>query len=421
MTEIQPETILGMEAGRGRWLLVIFGMFINLCLGTIYSWSVFVAPLTTYFTKDLGQAVTANDVLMPFSVFLAFFAITMAFAGKYIEQYGPRNITIVGGILTGLGWLLASFATSVPMLYVLYGIIGGIGVGIAYGVPVAVAARWFPDRRGLAVGLTLLGFGFSAFFTANIAAYLIVAYGVMTTFRIFGIAFIILTVLLALPLKFPPAGWKPAGWVPPAPVAGQAVTCEFRRGEMMKTRSFYALWACYFIGCLAGLMAVGIAKPVGSDIGIEAGLATILVGVFAIFNGFGRPVFGALTDKLTPRNTALISFILIALVSVLMWQVPTVPVYILAFVVLWGCLGGWLAIAPTTTGCYFGTGDYPRCYGVLFLAYGAGAIAGPQLAGFIKTSTGSYIGVFPYVMVLAVIGFIIAFTMLKPPKAPEKS
>jgi OFA family oxalate/formate antiporter-like MFS transporter len=421
MTEIQPETILGMEAGRGRWLLVIFGMFINLCLGTIYSWSVFVAPLTTYFTKDLGQAVTANDVLMPFSVFLAFFAITMAFAGKYIEQYGPRNITIVGGILTGLGWLLASFATSVPMLYVLYGIIGGIGVGIAYGVPVAVAARWFPDRRGLAVGLTLLGFGFSAFFTANIAAYLIVAYGVMTTFRIFGIAFIILTVLLALPLKFPPAGWKPAGWVPPAPVAGQAVTCEFRRGEMIKTRSFYALWACYFIGCLAGLMAVGIAKPVGSDIGIEAGLATILVGVFAIFNGFGRPVFGALTDKLTPRNTALISFVLIALVSVLMWQVPTVPVYILAFVVLWGCLGGWLAIAPTTTGCYFGTGDYPRCYGVLFLAYGAGAIAGPQLAGFIKTSTGSYIGVFPYVMVLAVIGFIIAFTMLKPPKAPEKS
>jgi MFS family permease len=116
----------------------------------------------------------------------------------------------------------------------------------------------------------------------------------------------------------------------------------------------------------------------------------------------------------------MVSFVLIALVSVLMWQVPTVPVYILAFAVLWGCLGGWLAIAPTTTGCYFGTGDYPRCYGVLFLAYGAGAIAGPQLAGFIKTSTGSYLGVFPYVMVLAVIGFIIAFTLLKPPKAPAK-
>ena len=421
MTDNLPDTIIGMNAEKGRWVLVILGMLINLCLGTIYSWSVFVAPLTSYFTKDLGQAVTASDILLPFSVFLAFFAITMPFAGKYIEQYGPRNVTIVGGILTGLGWLLASFATSVPMLYILYGVVGGIGVGIAYGVPVAVSARWFPDRRGLAVGLTLLGFGFSAFFTANIAGYLIVTYGVMTTFRIFGSAFVILTILLALPLKFPRAGWKPAGWTPPAPVAGQAVTCEFRRGEMLKTTSFYALWACYFIGCLAGLMAVGIAKPVGSDIGIEAGLATVLVGVFAIFNGFGRPVFGALTDKLTPRNTAMVSFVLIALVSVLMWQVPTVPVYLLAFVVLWGCLGGWLAIAPTATGCYFGTGDYPRCYGILFLAYGAGAIAGPQLAGFIKTSTGSYLGVFPYVMVLAVIGFFIAFALLKPPKAPEKA
>ena len=420
MTESVPETIMGMETDKGRWVLVIIGMLINLCLGTIYSWSVFVAPLTNYFTKDLGQAVTANDVLLPFSVFLAFFAITMAFAGKYIERHGPRNVTIVGGVLTGLGWLLASFATSVPMLYVLYGVIGGIGVGIAYGVPVAVAARWFPDRRGLAVGLTLLGFGFSAFFTANIATYLIGAYGVMTTFRIFGIAFVILTILLALPLKFP-RRVETCRVDPPGTGSGQAVTCEFRRDEMLKTTSFYALWACYFIGCLAGLMAVGIAKPVGSDIGIETGLATVLVGVFAIFNGFGRPVFGALTDKLTPRNTAMVSFVLIAIVSVLMWQMPTVPVYILAFVVLWGCLGGWLAIAPTTTGCYFGTGDYPRCYGVLFLAYGAGAIAGPQLAGFIKTSTGSYLGVFPYVMVLAVIGFIIAFALLKPPQAPVKT
>ncbi|MCK9592258.1 MAG: OFA family MFS transporter [Methanoregula sp.] len=417
MTGNLRETIMGMEAEKGRWGLIIFGMLINLCLGTIYSWSVFVTPLTSYFTKTLNQAVTASDVLLPFSVFLAFFAITMPFAGKYIEKYGPRNITIVGGILTGLGWLMASFATSVPMLYVLYGVIGGIGVGIAYGVPVAVAARWFPDHRGLAVGLTLLGFGFSAFFTANIAGYLIGSYGVMTTFRIFGIAFVILIILLALPLKFPQAGWKPEGWTPPAPVAGQAATCEFRREEMLTTTSFYALWACYFIGCLAGLMAVGIAKPLGSDIGIEAGLATALVGVFAIFNGFGRPVFGVLTDKLTPRNTAMVSFILIALVSLLMWQMPTVPVYLLAFVVLWGCLGGWLAIAPTATGSYFGTCDYPRCYGVLFLAYGAGAIAGPQLAGFIKTTTGSYLGVFPYIMVLAVTGFVIAFAMLKPPKA----
>ncbi|MCX6689633.1 MAG: MFS transporter [Methanoregula sp.] len=221
-------------------------------------------------------------------------------------------------------------------------------------------------------------------------------------------------------MRFPRAGWVPRGWTPPAPKPGEHKTCEFTRAKMLSTTSFYALWVCFFIGCLAGLMAISIAKPVGTDVGIETGLATVLVGIFAIFNGFGRPVFGALTDKLTPRNTVMVSFVLIGLVSLLIWQIPTVPVYLITFVVLWGCLGGWLAIAPTACGSYFGTCDYPRCYGVIFLAYGAGAIAGPQLAGFIKTSSGSYLGVFPFVLVLAVIGLVIAYAMLKPPKVPTQ-
>jgi len=409
------ESLFGMPAEKGRWGLVILGMIINLCLGTIYSWSVFVGPLTAYFSTTLGQTITASEILMPFSVFLAFFAIAMPLTGKYIETLGPRKVTIIGGILTGLGWLFASTVTSVWMLYIVYGVIGGIGVGIAYGVPVAVAARWFPDRRGTAVGLTLLGFGFSAFLTANIAGYLINSTGVMNTFRVFGVAFIILIVLLALPLRFPAAGWKPAGWVPPVPKPGEEI-CECNRSAMIRTPAFYGLWICYFIGCLACLMAISISKPVGTEIGIATGLATFLVGFFAIFNGGGRPVFGALTDRFTPRNTALLSFVLIAAASVLLWQIPSVPVYICSFAILWGCLGGWLAIAPTTTGSYFGTCDYPRCYGVVFLAYGAGAIAGPQLAGFIKTSTGNYLGVFPYVLVLALIGMGVAWVLMKPPK-----
>jgi len=414
--EREVTSLFGMPLAKGRWGLVASGLIINLWLGSIYAWSVFVKPLTDYYTNELGQAVTANDILMPFSVFLAVFAITMPFTGRIIDNYGPRNVTIIGGVLTGLGWLLGSFSSSVPMLYATFGVVGGIGVGIAYSVLVAVSARWFPDRRGLAVGLTVLGVGFSAFFTANIAGWLTGAYGVMNTFKIFGVVIIVLTIVLALPLKFPPPGWVPEGWTPSALKPGEEKPCEYTQSMMLKSSSFYGLWTCYFIGCLAGLMAISIAQPVGTDVGIEAGLATFLVGFFAIFNGGGRPVFGVLTDKLTPRNAALVSFFLIALASLLMWQVPIVPVYILAFAVLWGCLGGWLAIAPTTTGRYFGTGDYPRCYGFVFLAFGAGAIAGPQLAGVIKTSTGSYIGVFPYVLVLAVVGSIIAFTLMKPPK-----
>ncbi|MDD3552578.1 MAG: OFA family MFS transporter [Methanothrix soehngenii] len=409
------------EPPGGRWLFVLLGTIIMLCLGSVYSWSVFVNPLTNHFT-GMGQTVSASEVLLPFSIFLAVFAIAMVFSGKYIEKIGPRKMTMAGGVICGLGWLLASMAGSVQMLYPTYGIIGGLGVGIAYGCPVAVSARWFPDKRGLAVGLTVLGFGFSAFFTANIATYLIGAFDVMSTFRFFGIAFIIIIALCSLPLTFPPAGYKPAGWTPPAPKPGAHVTCDFLREQMIKTPAFLGLWLCYFIGCIAGLMAIGISKPVGTEIvQIETGLASFLVGFFAIFNGGGRPIFGTLTDKLTPRNAAIVSFVLIILASLMMMTMAgpgTDYIYIVAFALLWMCLGGWLAIAPTATATFFGTGDYPRNYGVVFLAYGAGAIVGPQLAGFIKTASGSYMGVFPYVVGLAVVGIIIAFVMLKPPKPP---
>lgn len=407
---------LGMSLEKGRWVLVALGLVINLWLGTVYSWSVFVEPLTEYFTAHLGQAVTANDVLMPFSAFLAVFALTMPLSGKYIETLGPRMATIIGSFLTGLGWLLASMAASISMLYVVYGVIGGIGVGIAYGATIAVSARWFPDRRGLAVGMTVFGVGFSAFITANLAGYFINAYGVMNTFAIFGVMIILITIPLSLPLTFPPPGWKPAGWTPSPPREGHG-TCECNRSEMVHARGFYGLWICYFIGCIAGLMAVSISKPVGTElVHIETGLATALVGFFAIFNGGGRPIFGALTDHLHPRNTAMLTFAFIALASLMMWQVQTTAVYIISFALLWLSLGGWLAIAPTTTASYFGTCDYPRCYGVVFLAYGAGAIAGPQLAGFIKTNTGSYLGVFPYAFVLAILGLFLALILMHPPK-----
>ena len=420
MTE--TPTIFGLPAERGRWGLIALGLLINLCLGSIYSWSVFVAPLAAHFTAALGREVTAGEVLLPFSVFLAFFAIAMPLAGKYIERYGPRKVTVAGGLLTGLGWLLASTATSVEALYVVYGVIGGLGVGIAYGAPVAVAARWFPDRRGLAVGLTLLGFGVSAFVTANAAGALIAAYGVMTTFAIFGVTLAAVLVVAALPLRFPPAGWQPAGWSAPAPGTGTAPACECDRRAMLRTGTFYGLFACYFVGCLAGLTAISIAKPVGTEVaGVDAGLATLLVGFFAIFNGAGRPAFGGLADRISPQKTAMLTFGLIAAASVLIWLAPGVPAYVVSFAVLWGCLGGWLAIAPAATASYFGTCDYPRCYGVVFLAYGAGAIAGPQLAGFVRTATGTYLGVFPLVAVLAAVGFAVAWLLMRPPASVPAS
>lgn len=407
--------LLGMAPERGRWLLIGIGLCMNLALGSIYSWSIFVDPLIAHF-RNLGQTATAGDVLLPFSVFLVSFALAMPVAGRFIETAGPRRIAVIGGCLTGAGWLLASVSPGSLWLSLAFGVVGGTGVGIAYGVPLTLAARWFPDRRGTAFGLTLLGFGVSALVTGSLAGFLLSQYGVISTFRVIGAILLVVLPLLALPLSLPPQGWSPAGWNPPVTRSGPSAFTGCTREEMVRTPAFYGLWVCFFLACSAGLMAVSIALPVGIEVvGLESGMATLLVGVFAIFNGGGRPLFGLLTDRLNPRNTAMLSFVLISCAAMLLWQAPTLPMYVLAFALLWGSLGAWPAIAPTSTAAFFGTGDYPRCYGVVYLAYGAGALAGPMLAGSIRTTTGSYMGVFPYVAVLAVIGIGIAFCLMRPP------
>ncbi|MDD1667163.1 MAG: MFS transporter, partial [Methanomicrobiales archaeon] len=336
-------TLLGMAPERGRWVLIALGLAINLALGSIYAWSVFLGPLAAHFTAA-GEPVGPGGALLPFSLFLAAFAVAMPLSGSSIETLGPRRMTVLGGILTGMGWILASIAPTPVSLALAFGVIGGIGVGIAYGVPLTLAARWFPDRRGTALGLTLLGFGISALLTGALAAVLLDRYGVMPTFRIFGMAFLVLIPLLAIPLRLPPTGWRPAGWAPPP---GPAIRCgsgECTRAEMVRTPAFYGLWISFFIACAAGLMAVSIAVPVGIEaIGLESGAASLLVAFFALANGGGRPLFGALTDRLNPRNTAMLSFGLITAGSLLLWRIPGPGTYVLAFALLWGSQGAWPA------------------------------------------------------------------------------
>ena len=417
--------IFGMPAESGRWVMVIVGMIIQLCLGAVYAYGALRGSIEAFF-KTLGLTPTAMDMTWPFIVFLAVFAITMPLAGPYIQKMGPKKVGIVGGALCGLGWILGSTATSPMMLMILYGVIAGVGVGIAYNCPITTAARWFPDKRGLAVGLTLLGFGFSAFITGKASDILSASFGgVFASMKILGIAFLILIVVLSMFLVFPPAGWAPAGWKPPAAAAG-GKKMDFMRNEMSKTTAFYGLWICYVIGALAGLMAIGVAKPAGLEIAANAGIAeadisaalTNLVLPFAFCNAVGRPLFGTLTDKLTPPKTAIVTYVVIIAASILVYTNPaSITIYTVAFAALWLCLGGWLAIAPAATASYFGTKDYARNYGLVFTAYGVGAIIGNLMAGAAKDTLGGYVNVFPYVAVLAALGIVVAFVMVKPPKS----
>lgn len=415
--------VFGLKAEAGRWILVIAGLMVMLCLGAIYAYSVISVPLRKVFEapppEGYGLKISSTEMQLPFIVFLLFFAVTMPVSGRYIEKYGPRRIALAGASMVGLGWFLASFAKSPQELIFLYGVTGGLGVGITYNCPIVTSTRWFPDRRGLAVGLTVLGFGFSAALVGPLADFLVAEYGVSAMFQILGFLFFTLMAISAMFLRFPPEGWKPQGWKP----AGHDETVNVSRDEMVKTRTFYALWMCYTVGTLAGLMAIGVSKPVGLEVAANIGigeqevsaLLTSLIVPFACCNGLGRPLFGWITDKFAPRKTAALSFTLIFTASLVMFTLPSsIPAYVFAFAVLWLNLGGWLAIAPAATAQFFGTKDYARNYGLVFTAYGAGAVIGNLIAGQAKDMLGAYIMVFPFVMALSALGVIMA-SALKPP------
>ncbi|MEM1556913.1 MAG: OFA family MFS transporter [Candidatus Bathyarchaeia archaeon] len=412
--------VLGLRAETGRWIVVIFGLIMMLCLGAIYAYSITRVHLEKIF-EDYGLKVSSTEMQLPYLTFLFLFAFTMPLISKYIEKYGPRRIALLGSILVSLAWFSASLARTPLMLVFLYGVIGGLGVGIAYNCPIVVSAKWFPDRRGLAVGLTVLGFGLSAAIIGPLIDYLAAILGAQAMLRAISLILLLLMVTSAIFLRFPPKDWAPSKWSSPGQ---RAAALNLSREEMVKTGAFYALWLCYMIGTLAGLMAIGISKQVGLEIAARAGLSgekisstlTALIIPFALCNGFGRPLFGWLTDKLSPKKTAIISFtlILIASLAIHVFQ-NSITIYIFTFAVLWLNLGGWLAIAPAATATLFGTKDYTRNYGLVFTAYGVGALIGNIVAGQTKDILGSYIAVFPIIAILSISGIVIAAT-IRPPK-----
>jgi len=400
--------LFGMSAEKGRWFMIPLGATVLLCLGTVYSWSIFRKPLEKLLN------IGATESLLPFTVLLVLFALLMPITGFYINRFGANIVTAVGGVVMGIGYVLSGFGDNIYQLTITYGVIAGVGVGIAYGVPLAVAAKWFPDKKGIAIGLTVIGFGLSPFITAPLAKSLIEAHGVKQTFVILGIAFTAIILAISTVLKTPPDGWKPAGWNPPVSVETNASsTSEL---PITQTPAFYGLWLCYTIGSFSGLAAIGIASPLGQEIvKLDPTTAANTVSLFAVFNGLGRLFFGWFTDRFTPKFGAIFAFVLVIIASILMLKVGEgdVITYLVAFSLFYFSFGGWLAIAPTTTLILFPPADYAKNYGIVFTAYGAGALGGTLLAGRIRDIFGSYTLFFYPTMALAILGIVLAVFMLK--------
>lgn len=435
--------LFGMPVEKGRWIFVVLGFIINLCLGSIYAYGIFGKQLATEWGFDLSQSGDILSQQIPFGVFLLFFAILFLFSGQFLAKLGPKKQGIIGGIIVALGWILASFVangtTSVPLLVLTYGVIGGAGVGISYIVPIQVSTRWFPDKKGLAVGLSIAGFGGSPFISTYLGQKLIDMNGQLSdAFLYLGIAFLVVILVSSWFLRFPEAGWKPAGWTPKAAPAAATSTQDLDRKDIIKTRRFWILFVCYTIGALAGLMAIGVwsnvnALPMISWSVATAALSTgiLIQFILAPFNAIGRPILGFVTDKLGPRAAAIITFALILLAAIGMITMRSATtatgahqaIYFICFVGFYLGLGGWLAIAPTATAQYFGVKNSARNYGVVFLAYGVGGLVATFVAAYSKMifkGSGGVIDAFIPVAILAGLGLVLAFFFMKPPKKQEE-
>jgi len=394
-----------MIRGMNRWRVVVGGVSMNLALGSLYAWSVFVLPLE----KEFGW--TRSQTSWVYTIAVVVFASTFVLAGRIQDQRGPRPCAIAGALLVSVGFFAASFTTSLWFLYVAFGVVVGAGNGFGYATPMPVASKWFPDRRGLVVGLMVGGYGAGSAVIGPIATSLIASAGWRPTFRILGVVFLLMGLVGAWLLENPPQGYRPAGWTPPASALQRV---DYSTSQMLRTPQFYALWVAYALGTTAGQMTISQLVPFARSAGLGAAVATLALPVTAAGNAGGRILSGWLSDALG-RVTTLRVMVLasaVAMPALFAWRTETVLFFVLVACVYW-CYGTQLSVFASATADLYGTRHLGLNYGVLFTAWGAAGIFGPMIGGRVFDSFGDYRYAFYAASALAVIAFA-SLAMVRP-------
>jgi len=404
-----------INPGINRWWRVVGGLCMNLALGSLYAWSVFVAPLE----KEFGWKRADTSTVFTIAIFV--FAVSFVLAGRLQDKFGPFGVSLAGGILVSLGFFLSTYTHSLNYLYVCFGVIVGLGNGFGYSTPIPVMAKWFPDKRGLAVGLAVAGYGGgSAIFGPLANLKLIPAYGVHTTFMILGVIFLFMTLIGAFLLQNPPVGYRPAGWSPAPAAKAAATTHEFSPGETLKTPTFYFMWIAYALGCSAGLMVISQLVPFAKSVGIaSAAIATMGLVVGAVGSASGRILSGWMSDAIGRLNVLRLMIAVSMIAMPILYSVGSSvgPLYVMVFIVYW-CFGTQLSVNASTCSDFWGTKNAGINYGMLFTAYGVAGIIGPKIGGWAFDKYKSYQYAFYWAAVLALVA-LLAELAAKRPAVPE--
>jgi MFS family permease len=409
------------------WLTILSGTVINLCLGCLYAWSVWLKYLTdnAYMTAHgWPGALTAEQASNPKSLCILIFALLMIPGGKIQDKYGPTTAATIGALAMGIGMIIAGTAKSYGGILWGFGVGGGIAMGIAYAAPVPATGKWVgPHQRGMLIGITVSGYGGAAFYVAPLIKWLIVDYSLSTSFLTLGVAYLIIIFLAGLCLKWPEEGY--VGPQPPVPAAGAKAApsktlVDWSAGEMAKTWQFYALILLFCLNTQAGLLIIGHAAKF-----IKPMLASgfILVSAGGLANALGRIGTGKYSDVIGRDRAYILNA---AVAAVCMFALPSIIAGKSLFLAFVACIlaywvyGGGLSLMPSYTLDFFGPKNLGFNYGLVFIGWGLGAFM-PKLGGYIRDHTGKYDWAFYIAGILLIVAILIALVTKRPMKVGEEA
>ncbi|WP_257008403.1 L-lactate MFS transporter [Bacillus sp. FJAT-45350] len=384
-----------MNTNKNRWLIALSAIAIHLSIGAAYAYSVYTNPIR----DTMGWSTT--EITIAFTFMMALAGIAAAFFGPFVEKHGPRKSAMLAAVLFGLGQAGSGIAIAIDsqLLFLLtYGIASGLGMGLGYISPVSTLVKWFPDRRGLATGMAVMGFGAGALITAPIAANLMQSIGISATFYILGASYFIFMMLGASYIAPPPEGWMPATMKKDIASGKKVIKKDLSQltaREAVRTRRFWMLWTMMLINTTAGIMMISVASPMAQEVvGLSAAAAATMVGLMGIFNGGGRLGWAAISDYIGRPTVFMIFFILQIIAFITFPAITNILIFQALIFIVVSCYGGGFSNLPAYIGDLFGTKQLGAIHGYLLTTWSIGGILGPLLVSQIRERTESYIPVF---------------------------
>ncbi len=374
---------------KNRWLIALSAVGIHISIGSVYAWSVLTKPIM----KELSSSM--NETQWTFSLAILFLGLSAASLGTYVEKYGPKRSGLFSTMFFSVGMLgtgLAISLKSLPLLYVFYGIIGGIGLGVGYITPVSTLVKWFPEKRGFATGIAIMGFGFSSLIAGPAFQVLMEKYNLVSSFWILGSIYFIVMLASSLYLAPPPA--------PPvqAQTAASSGACKITgvihqrtASEAIKTWQFYALWWLLFINITCGIGLLSVASPMAQEvINLSPLAAASMVGIIGLINGAGRFIWSSVSDYLGRANTYIAFFIIQTVAFFALSQTTNSMLFQFLIYLIISCYGGGFATIPAFLSDIFGTKQLGAIHGEILTAWAAAGVIGPLWVAWIKSATNSY-------------------------------